>query len=65
MISLKKCLCVLGFGLGLGFSMSSWAVQPDCAMCAAWEEDCAAGNAQNCERYEYFDCFVRLTYCPR
>ncbi len=65
MISLKKALCVLSFGLGLGFSMNSWAIRPDCGLCAAWKEECeTTGNSLSCRRYEQLDCFMVLAYCP-
>lgn len=64
MISLKKALCVLGVGLGLGFSMNSWAIKPDCGLCAAWKESCEAGDSLSCRRFEELNCFTVLAYCP-
>lgn len=64
MISVKKALCVLGFGLGFGFSMNSYAVKPDCALCAAFQEQCEAGDSMSCRRFDNLNCFNVLFFCP-
>lgn len=64
MISLKKCLFTLSFGVGMAVSLSAWAF-PTCDTCAAWKVDCAGGDANGCYQYSRFGCFaVYGDYCP-
>lgn len=63
MISLKKGLCALSFGIGLSISLNAWAIEPDCGVCAGWYTKCAAGDATSCSRYDFYDCSIKFPEC--
>ena len=57
MVSFKKALFALSFGIGLAYALPA-AAAPDADVCRAWVEDCHAGDANACYQ------FNRLaTYC--
>lgn len=63
MISLKKGLCALGFGIGLSVTLSAWAIPPDCGVCGGWYQKCLAGDNLACERYDTYACSVNYPDC--
>jgi hypothetical protein len=63
MISLKKGICALGFGIGLGVSLSAWALPPDCTGCGFWYQKCLRGDARYCAQYEAAECSFYYPEC--
>lgn len=55
MISLKKALFAVCFGIGAAVSMSAWAMPPY-EVCLEWQEACAAGDAQACYDFKRVNC---------
>lgn len=55
MISLKKALFALSFGVGIAASMNAWAL-PSCQTCKDWEAACAAGDTNACTLATNYRC---------
>ena len=64
MVSFKKALCALSFGIGLSASLNAWAIKPDCAVCKTWYDQCAAGDQYSCDRWDMNACSVIVSGCP-
>lgn len=63
MISLKKGLCALGFGIGLGVSLNASAYIVDCGTCGALYAECANGDMSSCQTYNNYHCYIKFPDC--
>jgi hypothetical protein len=61
MISFKKALCALSFGIGVSASLNAWAIEPDCGLCMWWAERCDAGIEHSCFLWDYHNCGAVVT----
>jgi hypothetical protein len=50
MISIKKALFALSFGMGLAYALPA-AAAPDADTCQAWVDECHAGDANACYQF--------------
>lgn len=62
MISLRKCLFSLCFGIGISVSLSAWAL-PGCSACLSMGNACVAGDQRACMTYGNDDCSETLAEC--
>ncbi len=62
MISLKKGMCALLFGIGLSVSLSATAVG-GCDFCRNAYQACQAGDQASCNRYEWQKCDAYYPEC--
>jgi hypothetical protein len=64
MISFKKALFVVAFGIGLSSAAQAW-VLPDCYTCQTYLENCQAGDRAACDLYNNGRCGINYpsNYC--